>query len=845
MNRPFQVTARLRLAFGAAGIVTSCILVAIFFDLLPDERIAIAKGRAELCEAIAVYSTAILSYDDYSSLESCLLALAAEHEQIRSIAIRQSDGRLLCGSSQHHLYWNLLPDDASTCDQIRVPLLSDSGQWGTVEVSFSQLRGQGLWGWLGDRTVLFPMLIGAGSCLIFWFYFAKMLRQLDPNAAVPGRVREALDVLAEGLVLIDEKHTIRFANRVFSDLLQLPTDKLLGRRIEQLPWCDPEVDHSGISLSPPWVLALTQGSVVVGHMLDIMDANNHRRSFNVSCSPVLGSEGKVRGVMICCDDVTHLEEIKVQLRTARDQANAASAAKSAFVANMSHEIRTPLNAVLGFADVLRRGMVQSRDEEVEYLNMIHRSGQHLLGLINDILDLSKIEAGSLQVERIDCHPHEIAQDVVSVLSQKAQEKNLELRIELESELPETLQSDPTKLRQIIMNLTSNAIKFTEQGRVTIGVRLVRGKQPELLVSVCDTGIGMTPEQQKKIFLAFQQADESTTRRFGGTGLGLAISRQFAEALGGSLTVTSEHQKGSVFLLRIPTGSLRRTRLLSVSELSRLQQSSNRDEKRMDTVDLAGASILVVDDGEENRRLLQLVLARSGATVATGCDGREALRELADHPVDLILMDMQMPELDGYQATRLIRQAGSDVPIIGLTGNALKGDRERCFEAGCNAFHVKPFNIDQLLRTILALIETERNGEATAAETTPRDRIPAPRKATPVCTIPDPISTTLPMDDPEFREIVTDFAPRLEANFQKMRNAARSNNLQQVAELAHWMKGSTGTLGFAPFVRPCDQLQHAARRADVASVGQRLDEIAALISRIELPADQISRTDCPH
>ncbi len=868
MNR--QITARLRLAFGAAGIVVSALLMSVFLGILPDERPAIARGRAQLCESIAVYSSAMLAQGETSMMELTLVAVAEHNPQIRSVGIRRTNGRLLVSTGDHQQRWTLGEGETSSSDQIRVPLMAQGQPWGTVEVAFTTLSDDSLFGMLQQKAITVPLLIGASTCLMFWFYFGRMLKQLDPNSAVPGRVREALDVLAESLVLVDHKGVIRFANRVFAELLQIPSEQLVGQPIRNLPWSEPadRASHAaanGREPTMPWVESQQGGQALVGQMLEITDSHGSQRTLNISCSPVLASGGVVRGVMICCDDVTHLEEIKVQLRTARDQADAASAAKSAFVANMSHEIRTPLNAVLGFADVLRRGMASSRDEEVEYLDMIHRSGQHLLELINDILDLSKIESGRLQVEQIDCSVWQITHDVVSVLSQRADESGLYLKAEFTTELPEYIQSDPTKIRQIITNLTGNAIKFTESGGVSISVRMTRGKQPQIEIEIRDTGIGMTPEQQTRIFEAFQQADGSTTRRFGGTGLGLAISRQFAEAMGGNLTVSSQEGVGSKFLLRIPTGSLRGTRMLSVQEIEAAVQRLTAHPDAASSLHLLPKQILVVDDGEANRRLIELVLRRAGAVVTTGADGREALREISQTAFDLVLMDMQMPVLDGYQATRMIRSTGCDVPIIALTGNAMKGDRERCLEAGCNEFLTKPVNVDLLVETVAGFIgvaasdstPSPTRGSAPAApkritgpargaakEHPPADpeqalmaevqQLQAVVKPQRRSAAPQTLRSSLPMDDLEFREIVVDFIPRLKERFKTMQNALSVGELSGLAELAHWMKGSAGTTGFQPLVNPAAELQQAAEAANRADCERWMQRLQDLIEQVEVP-----------
>jgi len=249
----------------------------------------------------------------------------------------------------------------------------------------------------------------------------------------------------------------------------------------------------------------------------------------------------------------------------------------------------------------------------------------------------------------------------------------------DSSLPETIESDPTKLRQIVTNLVGNAIKFTEVGRVTVRVSATNGRKPRLRIDVQDTGIGMTPAQQEKVFTAFEQADESTTRRFGGTGLGLSISRQFAEALGGTLMVTSNENVGSTFTLSLPFVCKKETLWRPASEIQATLERQQATLDHLPQVSLTNVSVLVADDAEANRRLIALILKRAGAIVTTAQDGKEALALVAAQDFAIVLMDMQMPVLDGYESTRLIRSAGCTVPIIALTGNAMKGDRQRCLD----------------------------------------------------------------------------------------------------------------------------------------------------------------------
>ena len=388
---------------------------------------------------------------------------------------------------------------------------------------------------------------------------------------------------------------------------------------------------------------------------------------------------------------------------AKDAAEAASVAKSQFLANMSHEIRTPLTAILGFAENLLDPKL-AEPERRAYVKTISRNGEHLLDVINDILDLSKIEAGKLEIECLRVSPVEIASDVVSVMRVRADAKRLPLRLALGSPLPETVLSDPTRLRQVLLNLVGNAIKFTERGQVELAVELVQDRQQEtrVLFSVRDTGIGLTAEQSSKLFEAFTQADGTTARKYGGTGLGLAISRRLARLLGGDVTVASQPGQGSVFSFSINPGSLDGVTLLKDPCAAIGPAVEPADHESFPAT--LTAKILLAEDSPDNQILISTFLRKLGAAVMIGGDGAQAVdlvlaAEQGSEPFDLVLMDMQMPVMDGYEATRRLRQEGWDGPIVALTANAMGGDQHKCLAAGCTDYATKPINRRKLTQQI--------------------------------------------------------------------------------------------------------------------------------------------------
>ena len=397
-----------------------------------------------------------------------------------------------------------------------------------------------------------------------------------------------------------------------------------------------------------------------------------------------------------------------ELQLALAAAETANRAKSEFLANMSHEIRTPMTAILGFADVLLRSATET--QTVDFAKIIKRNGEHLLNIINDILDLSRIEAGKQAIELHVCSPRDIAAEVVSTMKVRADAKGIPLTLEIKGEIPESIRTDLSHLRQILINLVGNAIKFTETGSVRVVVQLDRkaDERPKVRFDVIDTGIGLSDEQIGVLFRPFSQADASTTRRFGGTGLGLAISKRLAGMLGGRITVASVLGKGSTFGLTVATGPLGGVGLVGDPSKEADAHSDAREDRRV-----VPCRILLAEDLPDNRSLIGCLLHDAATEVSMAENGQIALEmalaaQQQGNPFDVILMDIQMPVMDGHEATRRLRAGGYKGPIIALTAFAMSEDCQKCIDAGCNDYLSKPIDPEKLIGLVEAHLSGDRH-----------------------------------------------------------------------------------------------------------------------------------------
>lgn len=643
--------------------------------------------------------------------------------------------------------------------------------------------------------------------LSYW----KTQHELEENLAYTQSLLEALPDL---MFVIDREGRFLSYHAPNAEMLAAPPEQFLGRRVDEV--LPPTVAtlslnaiHLTLDLGTPqtieYSLEMPQGTQyfearhvpygddkVVVLVRDITEQKHAERLLNeTNC---------------------RLEEALLHAQELAVQAEAASKAKSEFLANMSHEIRTPMNGILGMVELLWDTPLTP--EQRDYLKTLRESADYLMALLNDILDFSKIEAGKMVLEQIPVSLEELVTGTLALFYGRASEKGLALRAEWHEGAPRAVMGDPVRLRQILANFISNAIKFTHQGEVVVSVEPSRAFEEGVRLAVRDTGVGIPEAKQAHLFEAFTQADSSTTRKYGGTGLGLAICKRLTELMGGQIGVQSRASEGSTFFVDLP---------LPVIQTEAIHQASDscRGNEQEDLHALSGKRILLVEDNEVNRKVAIRLLEKLGVEVEVAVNGCEAVEKAAAQTYDLILMDCQMPEMDGYEATRHIRQReaqrGSErVPIVALTAHALSGDREKCLAVGMDDYLSKPLKPDELKTTLLKWLGTKQ--KQIGVEKSPKEVRMMQR-------INWEHLEEITGGDVEFQvELFQEFMGQMPALLSQLETALASGDAATFGRVAHTIKGSARSIGADPLAEEAYALEQMGKSGDLSSAHEVLQKL---------------------
>ena len=695
--------------------------------------------------------------------------------------------------------------------------LADGQEW-HGEVCNRKKNGELFW----ESMVASPVRNAAGVIT----HFISIREDITEHKRLETELRRAkeeweatFNAVPDMMAIIDASHRIVRANKAMADFFDVTADEL------REAFCHRIVHRAnGPHVDCPHEKLMLDGQT---HVEEIYDQISEKY-LAITASPMFSDTNHPIGSFHVIRDITERKQAELALEKAKEAAEAADKAKGEFLANMSHEIRTPLNGIMGMAHLaLQTGLTPKQQD---YIQKINTSAHLLLEIINDILDFSKIEAGKLGLEKIDFNLNEVIGKVVDMLVLGCQRKGIELLIQTAADVPDNLQGDPLRLGQILTNLISNAIKFTNQGEVLVRIEIVTndGEQAVLKFLIKDTGIGISAADQRKLFKAFSQVDASTTRNFGGTGLGLAISKKLAVMMGGDLWVQSQVGQGSTFSF---TAAFKTGRKLKSEQVKTHQASIAGGEK---AEDIHGLKILVSEDNEINRQVAKEVLETIGLEVTVVNDGQQTVNAVEKQDFDAVFMDVQMPVMDGYQATAIIRANPrfKKLPIIAVTAHAMSGDREKCLVAGMNDYLTKPLDRKNIIRVLSKWI-TVRNNSIAVLQNENLCDVSALQTAVMVEGINIAESLARIGNNGEFyKKILTQFKSSNADVADRICTAVKKGDNTTAERLAHTIKGVAANIGAEDLQLAAAELEKSIKQAeDSADLDGLLDRFTACLKTV--------------
>ena len=715
------------------------------------------------------------------------------------------------------LWWNqVLAQDRKMLE--RNDSLYKAGKIDHHILEYRIISNNGREHWVLDRGVVIekdkdgkPLKIVGTHTDITERKLAEQLLQINEE-----KYRSIIANMNLGLLEVDNNETIQYANQSFCNMSGYEVSELLGRKASML------FTRGENSEMIETKNDLRKKGISDAYEIALKNKRGELRWWLISGAPRFDDKGNLVGSIGIHLDITEQKELEMELHDAREAAEQSAKTKELFLANMSHEIRTPMNAILGMARQMNKTALDSTQHF--YLDTINKAADNLLVVINDVLDISKIEAGKLSLENIGFKPDEVIRHCMTVMSHRAEEKGLNLIKQSAAGTCPVFLGDPYRLTQILLNLISNAVKFTDKGSVTVACKLLPAvnKRQTLELSVIDTGIGMDEAFLSKLFQKFTQEEKTTARKYGGTGLGMSISKQLIELMNGTIAVSSKKNAGTTITVAIP---------FTVGSAADIITENNES---LNTAVLSGKKILLVEDNEMNRLVATTVLDGTGVIITEAENGLEAIKLLQQNNFDLVLMDVQMPVMDGLEATEKIRkELNSSVPVIALTANAIKGESDRCRNAGMNDFLSKPFEENDLIQKICRWLEgttTDTENYKTVTETTPVTKKEKLYDLTSLKKISQGNEGFL-------KKMISLFAQQVPQSVQEMKEALDKKEFEKVRAIAHKIKPAIDNMGISSLHKTIRDIERNAVEAtdifllkdDVATTEHIISNVTAQLN----------------